>query len=333
MKVLRKIFWLGCLALAVVTMPIGNSANAADLTLTAGSPGGGYFKAAAAFAEYIKAEIPGTNTTVIPGGGWANVERLTPESKLADVAVVENALSTLAWKGESPTGKKYDFRMLASFRGPSVAQAVITKSAGVKTFEEIAAKKMPIRIVTFERSQLVTPIALDILAGYGITEEKLKSWGGKIVFTSQGEGIRMILDGLADMWITGGSFFPHHKYIQLGTKKPFRLLPMSKAVAEKVAAKYGAELFQVPADIYKDANGESGSYWSPMLIIDFAVRTELPDDLVYKMTAALAKHKDEFWQIHKQHKFYKPEVAWKNVGSAPLHPGAEKWYKEQGHMK
>ncbi len=31
--------------------------------------------------------------------------------------------------------------------------------------------------------------------------------------------------------------------------------------------------------------------------------------------------------------FYKPEEAWKNVGAAPLHPGAEKWYKEKGYMK
>ena len=46
-----------------------------------------------------------------------------------------------------------------------------------------------------------------------------------MVFTSQGEGIRMLMDGLADVWITGSSLYPHHGYIELGTKKAFLLLP------------------------------------------------------------------------------------------------------------
>ena len=32
------------------------------------------------------------------------------------------------------------------------------------------------------------------------------------------------------------------------------------------------------------------------------------------------------------HKFYRPEVAWKNLGVAPLHPGAARFYKEMGYM-
>ena len=78
------------------------AASAEKLTLTAGSPGGGYFKAAAAFAEYIKADIPDTATTVIPGGGWANAERLDPASKLADIAVIENATATMAYQRHGP---------------------------------------------------------------------------------------------------------------------------------------------------------------------------------------------------------------------------------------
>ncbi len=70
--------------------------SAENITITAGSVGGGYFQAAAAFAEYLKAEIPNIATTVIPGGGWANIERIAPGSKQADVGVVENALATLA---------------------------------------------------------------------------------------------------------------------------------------------------------------------------------------------------------------------------------------------
>jgi TRAP transporter TAXI family solute receptor len=308
----------------------GGAIAGEKLTLTAGSPGGGYFKAAAAFAEYIKKDVPGTSTTVIPGGGWANIERL--QDGQADIAVLENALASMAYEGTGPTAKKYDFRMLAAFRQPGAAQAVILDSLGFKTFEEIKAKKHPIRIAMFERHQLATAQALEMLKAYGMSKEIIESWGGKVIFTSIGEGIRMMTDGLADVWFTGGSYFPHSKYIGLGAKKAFRLLPISKQVAEKVAKRFGQEIMEVPAGIYDKNNGKNDAYWSPATIVTFGVRTGLSDDIVYKMSSALANHKEEFWKVHKMHKYYRPEVACKNNGSAPLHPGAIKFYKEQNCM-
>jgi len=323
------------LAVAAVALAFGTTGTAfagESLTLTAGSPGGGYFKAAAAFAEYIKKEIPGTSTTVIPGGGWANIERLAAKPAQADVAVLENALASMAYEGTGPTAKKYDFRMLAAIRQPGAAQAVILESLGFKTFEDIKAKKHPIRIAMFERHQLATGQALAMLEAYGMGQKTIESWGGKVIFTSIGEGVRMMTDGLADMWFTGGSYFPHGKYIQLGAKKAFRLLPISKEVASTVAKKFGQEIMEVPAGVYDKNNGKNVAYWSPATILTFGVRTGLSDDLVYKMAAALAKHKEEFWKVHKMHKYYSPEVACKNNGTAPLHPGAVKFYKETGCM-
>ncbi len=322
------------LALALTATFASGGAHAADkITLTAGSPGGGYFKAAAGLAEYIKAEIPGISTTVIPGGGWANVERLAPESQLADIAVLENALASMAYAGTGPTGQKYDFRMIAAVRGPSAAQAVITEEVGIKTFEELREKQHPIRIAMFERHQLATAQAEAMLEAYGISFNDIESWGGKLIFTSHKEGIRLIMDGLADMWFTGGSMWPHHQYIKLGTKKPFRLLPLSKDVAQQVADKYGQEIFEMPAGVYKDDNGTNDAYWTPNTTVAFGVRTDLPDDLVYQITAALAKHKDDFHQIHRTHVFYDPKIAWRDVGGAPLHPGAERFYREMGYLK
>ena len=156
--------WLAAVASAAC-MATGIALAADSVTFTAGSPGGGYFKAAAAFGEYIKSDIPGTSVTVIPGGGWANVERLDQASKAADVAVLENALASMAYEGTGPTGKKYDFRMLAAFRQPGAAQALVLDSAEIGSFEELNEKKPPIRITMFERHQLATGQALAVPRG------------------------------------------------------------------------------------------------------------------------------------------------------------------------
>lgn len=323
--------WMSAAVMFAFAMT-GTALAAESITFTAGSPGGGYFKAAAAFGEYIKKDMPGTSVTVIPGGGWANVERLDPASKQADVAVLENALASMAWEGTGPTAKKYDFRMLASFREPGVAQALVLDKVGVKTFEEIKAKKLPIRITMFERHQLATAQALAVLEEYGMSQETINSWGGKVIFTSVGEAMRMLADGQADMWFTGGSYYPHPKYFELGAQHPFTLLPISKDVAEKVGKRFGQDIMEVPAGVYKGNGGDNVPYWSMATGLTFGVRTDLSDDVVYNMAKALANHKEEFWKVHKLHKFYQPEIAWKNIGSAPLHPGAAKFYKEMGYM-
>lgn len=323
------------LAAAIVATTVGLASSAAlaeKITITAGSPGGGYFKAAAAFAEYIKSDIADANTTVIPGGGWANVERLQAGSNLADVAVLENALATQAYRGEGPGGTKYDFRMLAAVRGPSAAQAVATVASGVTSFEQILKDEIPVRIAMFERTQLATAQALAVLDGYGLTREKIESFGGKIIFTSHSDGVQMVMDGQADMWFTGGSYYPHHQYIKIGAKQPFVLVPISQKVAQTVADQFGQGVMEVPAGIYDGNNGTNEAYWTPVTVVGFGVRTAMSDDLVYAMTKALADNTAKFHAVHPQHMFYDPKVAWKNVGAVPLHPGAERYYREMGYL-
>jgi uncharacterized protein len=321
-KLLTRIATLGT-AIYIVTVGIG---GAQQLDMVSGSVGGGYFKAAAALSGYVAEEYPDIKITVRPGAGWANIDQL--DSGAADLAVIENVLSSLAFKGESPTGDKYDFRMLAAVRGPSVVQAFVPVDRGVESFEQIAREKMPLRIATFESAHIVTPIAMDVLAEYGITKEKLESWGGKLINTSLDEGFRMIGDGVADVWISGGSYYPHPAAIELGVKGEYRVLSLSDEVAEAVAKKYGLGIAEVPGDAYAKYNGLGETYKSPSLIVTFAVRTTLDDDVAYNIMDALWKHKDDFHALHAQHTVFELGFAQENVGLTPIHPGAQRWYDE-----
>jgi TRAP-type uncharacterized transport system substrate-binding protein len=67
------------------------------------------------------------------------------------------------------------------------------------------------------------------------------------------------------------------------------------------------------------------------IVTSAIIHKDLPDDLVYKMTKV-------FWDNHPE--FVKVKSVWKKVllkkavnGAAiPIHPGAAKYYKEQGVM-
>ncbi|MEW6265092.1 MAG: TAXI family TRAP transporter solute-binding subunit [Thermodesulfobacteriota bacterium] len=336
MKAINSRLTLGVLAAAVMGLAwlAGQPVQAADqvnLTIAAGSPGGVYFKNAAAYGEIIKKVIPGASVTVTSGGGMANAERL--DSGDADIGILENAVATLGFRGEPPAKKKYNYRMIAAFSGPSRAQAMILEKSGVKRFEEIKAKKYPLKVAMFEKHQLATQQAEAVFNAYGITFDDIKSWGGYVTFGSINEGFRQMEDGIVEMWFTGSSFSPHPKFIEMGTKQKFRLLPISKEVAEKVGKKFGQPIVEVPADIYKDFNGTNEPYWTMDTTLCFAVKTNMPEDVAYKLTKALVDYKDDLYAVHQQNKYYKPETAWQGVGECPLHPGAARFYKEKGYMK
>ena len=324
MKTVRKLITASSLGAAMLLS--AGFASAQQLSMVSGSVGGGYFQAAAAFAEYVQTEMPDVRITVRPGQGWANVDQL--DAGTADLAVIENVLATLAWNGDSPSGDKFDFRMLGGVRGPSIVQAFVPVDRGIESFEQIVEEQRGVRIATFERAHIVTPIALDVLAEYGITQEALESWGGQLIFTSLNEAFRMIGDGVVDMWISGGSAYPSHNAVELGVRTPFRLLPLSDEVANSVAAKYGMGLYDVPEGVYDEHNGQNAAYLSPSLIVAFAVRTDLDEELVYNMMDALWKHRDAFLAVHPTHAVFDIVSARENAGGAPLHPGAERWYAD-----
>jgi uncharacterized protein len=66
----------------------------------------------------------------------------------------------------------------------------------------------------------------------------------------------------------------------------------------------------------------------------WACRSDLPDDLVYKLVKAMYSDEglDYLGKVHPAGKGIKKENAarWAPI---PLHPGAEKFFKEEGFLK
>ena len=65
----------------------------------------------------------------------------------------------------------------------------------------------------------------------------------------------------------------------------------------------------------------------------FIVANSLSDDDVYNMTKALWENKDEIAKAHVVGSTMDINKAFVTIGNVPLHPGAEKYYKEQGLLK
>ena len=64
----------------------------------------------------------------------------------------------------------------------------------------------------------------------------------------------------------------------------------------------------------------------------FVSSTNTPDDVVYQVVKAVFENFDSFRKLHPAFANLKKEQMIKDGLSAPLHPGAAKYYKEAGLM-
>jgi uncharacterized protein len=60
--------------------------------------------------------------------------------------------------------------------------------------------------------------------------------------------------------------------------------------------------------------------------------SKVPDNVVYDLVKAVFDNFDEFKKLHPAFHHLDPKAMIKNGLSAPLHPGAIKYYKEKGWM-
>ena len=69
------------------------------------------------------------------------------------------------------------------------------------------------------------------------------------------------------------------------------------------------------------------------MLATLVTSANVPDESVYQLTKAVFENFDEFKSLHPAFANLDPQKMIKDGLSAPLHPGAEKYYKEKGWLK
>ncbi len=85
----------------------------------------------------------------------------------------------------------------------------------------------------------------------------------------------------------------------------------------------------IPAGMYKGLDEDVTVFGVGATFVSSAATSE---DTVYEITKAVFENFDRFRRLHPAFSNLKKEDMIKNNLSAPLHPGAEKYYKEAGLM-
>jgi len=304
------------------------NAKSYTLTLCGASPGGLWSLLGAGVDAAMKAAYPGSTVTYqTSGGGFANVGLL--RQKKCELAIVHDAEARLALQGKKPFKQAAsDLRAIAVLYNWAPMQFVVTqdfaKKHGINSFEDIVAKKAPIRIAVNKRGNVVSQVIESMFAAAGASFADIKGWGGQVVFAASKEMSNLIKDRRIDSF--GNGIFVRHRSIrQPGEAVPLKLLNVSDATIAKVGGDWKIGKFTVKGGSYK---------WAPDNVNTVALSAQLvaldsmSADDAHNITKALIDNVGKVSGVHKAMK--KLDAKLMAGSSTPYHPGAAKAYKAAG---
>jgi uncharacterized protein len=110
-----------------------------------------------------------------------------------------------------------------------------------------------------------------------------------------------------------------------------KLIPLTGAAPDKLVAEfpYFAKA-TIPGGMYANNPQPTATYG---VLATLVTSAKVPDDTVYALVKATFDNFDEFKKLHPAFANLDPAKMVKDGLSAPLHPGAVKYYKEKGWVK
>jgi uncharacterized protein len=292
--------------------------------IATGGTGGTYYPLGGMLAQLIsnKATIGGKKlsaTAETSGASVANAQLLA--RKDIESAFVAADILDAAYNGKGQfEGKAVkNLRALGALY-PEQVQLVTLASANVRSFKELKGKSVSSGSPGSGQWQLLG----DLLEAHGMTRKDIGE-----DLSSFTQSIDKIKDGnLVASLITAGA--PTSSITDLANARELRIVPLSGPEIETLRKKqpYYA-MVQLPANTYK---GQTAPVDTLAVMAVWATHDGLSEQAAYEVTKALFENTETLGQVHPKGKEISLKTALLSV-SIPLHPGAERYYREKGLIK
>jgi len=266
--------------------------------------------------------VPGlVATAVASNGSVANVNAVNSGSM--ESGFTQSDVAYWAYTG---TGlyegkpKVESLRVIANLYPESI-HLVARKGSGLKSVADLKGK----RVSLDEPGSGTLVDARMILAAFGMTDKDIKA-----EYLKPQQSADKLKDGALDAFVSVTGY-PQGAISELAATSGIELVPVEGPGVDKMLSQY--TFFardEIPTDAYKGVAGVK----TISVNAQWVTSTKQPDDLVYEVAKALWN--DNTRKLldagHAKGKTIQLQTALAGVG-VPLHPGAERFYKEKGLVK
>jgi len=317
------------LLVAVVITPAVAQApvTLAFATLDAGSA---WYVYGATMAELLRKTLPaGSNVDVKPFAGGVGNAKLVAKNE-TPLALSFTVTNRWAYEGKEAYDAKLDgLRGLVGGLDTYYLVAVVQKKLGINSLKDIKDKKIAVRLFTQPVGALGEFGGRQLLRAYGIGYADLRSWGGNTSHVGYNVIVDGFKDGRADLLLAVVT--PKHPSVtELTTFSDVKFLAIEPEIV-KALEPLGYTAATMASNTFKNQPEPVGTVGFPTVLI---TNKDLPEPVAYTITKTIVENKDALVRGHAGLGEFDPRVAWRpdKVG-IPLHPGAEKVYREKGWMK
>lgn len=289
-----------------------------QISMATANPTGAFYILGAGMAKLLNTHLPKVMNVTAEAtvGSVENVKLLA--SKKVDIAIISSDVTYQGYTGTGVFKEKQPILGLMTLH-KSYTHFVVMKNSPIKSISDLKGK----RVVTGESGSGNEVKNKAILEALGLTYKDFKP-----LFLSYNEGADALRDGQADaMLLTIG--IPIPALMDLSSTHPIRLLQPTDDEIKTIMTKL--PYFKdnvIPANTYKGVDYAVKTVSTPM---ELAARADLPEDIAYKTVKTLLDNWKEMLSVHDSAKDVSLDSAWKMA--IPLHPGAQKYFKEKGLIK
>lgn len=310
-------------AAGIALVGVGSASAQTFFRINTGGTAGTYYPIGGLIANAIsQPTVPGlVATAVASNGSVANINAIQSGSAEAGFSQADVAYWAYTGTGTFEGKPKVtDVRLIANLY-PESFHLVARKGANIKSIADLKGK----RVSLDEPGSGTLVNARAILAAYGISEKDIKPEFLK----PNAAGEKLKDNSLDAFFFVGG--YPAGAIAELAATGGIDLLSISGPEADKLVKQYGFySVDTIPADTYK------GVGVVKTLAVGAQLVTSAKQDatLIYNITKALWNDNTRK-ALDSGHAKGKAIVRANAVAGAgiPLHPGAEKYYKEVGLLK
>lgn len=292
-------------------------AETVHITVGTGSPGGVYYPLGGAMAELWTKKLSAEGIEVTAESTAASVEnsRLVGRGEV-QFGMAVGSIAYQAYMGEGKFEEKLP--ILAAFSMYPAPEHIITTNPDIKTIYDLEGKKVSVGAPGSGNAA----IAELILKTAGLWDKVDKQ------YYSQSDAAQALKDGNVEV-VFWNFAFPASAVQEVAAVRDVYFVQMPDEVLKKITSKYPYyKSGIIPAGTYK---GQDYDVKVLQVGNDMIVNKGVPEDVVYKMVKTLFENAEELYDVHPVAKQLKPENGVKTA--IPLHPGAEKYFKEVGALK
>ena len=311
----RKYLAAGAVALSLGLAPAGAVAQDFINVLTGGTSGV-YYPLGSQLSKIYGEKIDGVRTQV--QSTKASVENLNLlQQGRGEIAFALGDSVKSAWEGDAEAGfdQKLDkLRAIAAIY-PNYIQIVASQESGIKEFADLKGKGLSVGAPK-SGTELN---AQRIFGAMDMSYDDL----GKTEYLPFGESVELIKNRQLDATLqSAGLGVASIKDLALSL--PVTIVSVPNSVAETLGAPFIAAT--IPAGTYE---GQSEDVPTLAITNILVTHSDVSDEIAYQMTKQLFENLDDMVAAHAAAKAISAENGPKGL-PLPLHPGAERYYKEKG---